>query len=187
MDMNYANNNDWNNPFIYLVWLAVLGNGFGGIGGNGCATNEQVQNRFDTQSINNKLDSQAVALQNDLLTITSGQQAAVDVIQRGTYDLNNAILQSSFANERGQCAIVKAVDDCCCQTNLNIERTGNNILSAINQGFCDLRNEHKDEVIRELTNRVNIDETVSRLAELQGRYVMNPAVPYCNGFNGCCN
>lgn len=50
----------WNNPFIYLVWLAVLGNG--GLFGNrgdaavqGALTRSDLYEGFNTQEINGQL------------------------------------------------------------------------------------------------------------------------------------
>ena len=62
MAMNGTNNEMWNNPFIYLVWLAVLGNGglFGNRGAGdaavqGALTRSDLFEGFNTQDINAQL------------------------------------------------------------------------------------------------------------------------------------
>ena len=62
MAMNGTNNEMWNNPFIYLVWLAVLGNGglfvnrgAGDAAVQGALTRSDLFEGFNTQDINAQL------------------------------------------------------------------------------------------------------------------------------------
>lgn len=94
---------------MYLVWLAVLGNGglggfggFGGGGANGVVTRAELQMGFNDQ------DTRA--------GIRGIQQGICD----STYALTNAINQTQHA-----------ISDCCCATNNNIERSTCSIVNAI--------------------------------------------------------
>ena len=95
----------WNNPFIYLVWLAVLGGGgLGGFFGNrygsgadspalqGALTRADLYEGFNTQDNNAQLRG-----------ITYG-------LSDGFYAVNDSIKDGFYA-----------VKDCCCTTNRNID------------------------------------------------------------------
>ena len=96
------NNNEnemWNNPFIYLVWLAVLGNGglFGnrGIGDaavQGAITRSDLFEGFNNQDVNGQL--------------------------RG---ITNGICDGFYATRQGISELGFAVKDCCCGINRNID------------------------------------------------------------------
>ena len=93
------NNAMWNNPFIYLVWLAVLGRG-GIFGGNtagdpavqGALTRSDLFEGFNNQDVNGQLRG-----------ITSG-------ICDGFYAVNNALKDGFYG-----------LQTCCCETNRNID------------------------------------------------------------------
>ena len=93
------NNEMWNNPFIYLVWLAVLGGG-GLFGGNrygdpavqGAITRSDLFEGFNNQDVNGQLRG-----------ITNG-------ICDGFYAVNSALKDGFYG-----------VQTCCCETNRNID------------------------------------------------------------------
>ena len=98
--MNGGGANEWmNNPFIYLVWLALLGNN-GGIFGNrggaealqGAITRSDLFEGFNNQEVNNQL--------------------------RG---LTNGLCDGFYATRQGISDLGYAVKDCCCTTNRNID------------------------------------------------------------------
>lgn len=182
--------------WAFMIFAIIFGGSNGlGFGGNRetCLTRSDL----DTQTI---LNNQS-ALSRDIFDVNSNilnsAHGITDTVMNGTYATTNAIKDhqiatigridginyniaaNAAATQAGFCSTVRAIEDCCCRTNLNNERNTNAIIQRIDA----LENAHKDETIRELTNRVNIDETVSRLANLQGRYVCNPPCPYpcyCN-------
>ena len=87
----------WNNPFIYLVWLAVLGNG--GLFGNrgdaavqGSLTRSDLYEGFNTQEINGQL--------------------------RG---ITNGICDGFYATRQGISELGFGMKDCCCGINRNID------------------------------------------------------------------
>lgn len=112
-----------NNPFIYLVWLAVLGRG--GIFGNNGAGDPAVQGALTRSDLFEGFNNQDVNGQ--LRGITNG-------ICDGFYAINNS-LKDGFYGTQG------AVKDCCCNieqaicgTNRNID----NLRFDMSRGFCDV-------------------------------------------------
>ena len=101
MAMNGGNNEAtlWNNPFIYLVWLAVLGRGgiFGGNGAGdpavqGALTRSDLFEGFNNQDVNGQL--------------------------RG---ITNGICDGFYATRQGISELGFAMKDCCCGINRNID------------------------------------------------------------------
>ena len=86
----------WNNPFIYLVWLAVLGNGglFGGRGSElqGTITRSDLFEGFNNQDVNGQL--------------------------RG---ITNGICDGFYATRQGISDLGFGMKDCCCGINRNID------------------------------------------------------------------
>ena len=107
------NNEMWNNPFIYLVWLAVLGRGglFGGGYGagdpavQGALTRSDLFEGFNNQDVNGQLRG-----------ITSG-------ICDGFYATNNTLKDGFYG-----------LQTCCCETNRNIDA----VRYDMSKGFCDV-------------------------------------------------
>lgn len=93
-------NEMWNNPFIYLVWLAVLGNG--GLFGNrygagdpavqGALTRSDLFEGFNNQDVNAQL--------------------------RG---ITNGICDGFYATRQGISELGFGMKDCCCGINRNID------------------------------------------------------------------
>ena len=104
------NNNEnemWNNPFIYLVWLAVLGGGglFGNRNGElqGAITRSDLFEGFNNQDINGQLRGITNGLCDGFYALNSG-------IKDGFYGTRAAIAENRFAAQ-----------NCCCETNRNID------------------------------------------------------------------
>ena len=90
-------NEMWNNPFIYLVWLALLGGG-GLFGGNRTA---ELQNAVTRSDLFEGFNNQDVNGQ--LRGITSG------------------ICDGFYATRQGISELGFGMKDCCCTTNRNID------------------------------------------------------------------
>ena len=104
------NNNEnemWNNPFIYLVWLAVLGGGglFGNRGNElqGAITRSDLFEGFNNQDVNGQLRGITNGLCDGFYALNSG-------IKDGFYGTQAAIAENRFAAQ-----------NCCCETNRNID------------------------------------------------------------------
>ena len=140
------------------IIIILLFLAFFGFGGNGFGGNNGA---IENQNIINKLDTMSTGL---------GQ---------ATWNLNDGLHM-----------LGSKIDNCCCTTQKEIiesrysaERNTAAIIDRINA----LENSHKDELIAQLTNKNNINETVSQLANLQGRYVTNPPCPQYNCGYPCGN
>ena len=139
MAMNGNENQMWNNPFIYLVWRAVLGNGglFGNRGANdaavqGALTRSDLFEGFNTQDINAQL--------------------------RG---ITNGLCDGFYATRQGISDLGYAVKDCCCTTNRNIDA----VRFENSKNTCDITNaiHAEGEATRALINQNTIQELRDKL------------------------
>lgn len=107
MTRNDNDNEMWNNPFIYLVWLAVLGGG--GLFGNrtgelqNALTRSDLFEGFNNQDINGQLRG-----------ITNG-------LCDGFYAINNSLKDGFYGTQREITESRFAAQNCCCETNRNID------------------------------------------------------------------
>ena len=110
-----------NNPFIYLVWLAVLGRGgiFGGGGDpavQGAITRSDLFEGFNNQDVNGQLRG-----------ITNG-------ICDGFYAINTGLKDGFYGTQAAITELGYGMKDCCCQTNRNID----SVRYDMSKGFCDV-------------------------------------------------
>lgn len=153
----------WNNPMMYLVWLAVLGNGGFGFGGNRCNMLEgnelngrfnSIQAQIDTNH-NNDLAMSAIQGNTSAIRELAGQlNCDFNALNSAICDVRGGIDRLSgqvgFSAERvvnavnmGDCNIISALKDCCCQNKELVQRMGyenqiNNLKqsNAIQAGFA---------------------------------------------------
>ena len=142
------NNEMWNNPFIYLVWLAVLGNG--GLFGNrygagdpavqGALTRSDLFEGFNNQDVNSQL--------------------------RG---ITNGLSDGFYATRQGITDLGYAVKDCCCTTNRNIDA----VRYDAAKNTCDITSaiHAEGEATRALINANTMQELRDKL-EARDREVM---------------
>jgi hypothetical protein len=128
-----------NNPFIYLVWLALLGNGgiFGGNRGaelQGTITRSDLFEGFNNQDVNGQL--------------------------RG---LTNGMCDGFYATRQGISELGFAMKDCCCTTNRNIDA----VRYEGAQNTCTITNaiHAEGEATRALINANVMQELRDKLAE----------------------
>ena len=131
----FGGNGMWNNPFMYLVWMYMMrwmnGNGWDNNGGSlEAATQRQIQTLSDQmndnhtsdlimsaiQGNNNAIQEVSTRLGCDLNTIASA-------IQSVRSDISAVGSQLGFSSERiinavnqGDCGVIQALKDCCCET-----------------------------------------------------------------------
>ena len=144
--MNGNANESWmNNPFIYLVWLALLGNGgiFGGRGANdaavqGALTRSDLFEGFNNQDVNGQLRG-----------ITNG-------LCDGFYAINNSLKDGFYGVQAN-------IKDCCCTTNRNIDA----VRFDMSKGFCDVAGaiHAEGEATRALINATTMQELRDKLAD----------------------
>lgn len=102
-------NGMWDNPFIYLVWLAVLGGGNGLFGNRGDAavqgalTRSDLYEGFNTQEINGQLRGITNGICDGFYAVNSG-------MKDGFYGIQGALAENRFASQQ-----------CCCETNRNVD------------------------------------------------------------------
>ena len=96
-----------NNPFIYLVWLALLGNGgiFGGRGAEvqSAITRSDLFEGFNSQDVNGQLRGITSGICDGFYAVNSG-------LKDGFYGIQGALAENRFAQQ-----------SCCCETNRNID------------------------------------------------------------------
>ena len=157
MNGNGMNNEMWNNPFIYLVWLAVLGggglfgnrNGYGDAAVQGALTRSDLFEGFNNQDVNGQLRG-----------ITNG-------LCDGFYAINNSLKDGFYGNQAaikdGFYATQGAIKDCCCTTNRNIDA----VRFDMSKGFCDVAGaiHAEGEATRALINANTMQELRDKLAD----------------------
>lgn len=159
--MNGGLNNQWNNPFIYLVWMMFARRMWG--------NDENKVQSAEIQGQLNAIRTQMADNQNSnlLMDAIKGNNTAIDQLAGNLNcdfnTLNSAICdvrggidrlsgQVGFSAERvinsvntGNLNLVQQLKDCCCQTQQNIIRMGyenqlgqKDIQYTTQRGFCDL-------------------------------------------------
>ena len=100
-------NEMWNNPFIYLVWLAVLGGGglFGGRTAElqNAVTRSDLFEGFNNQDVNGQLRGITNGICDGFYAVNNG-------LKDGFYGIQGALAENRFAQQ-----------SCCCETNRNID------------------------------------------------------------------
>lgn len=126
----------WDNPFIYLVWLAVLGRGglFGGYGGGdaggaGMLTRAELYDGFAIQNI----DSAIRGVQQGICDSTYALNSS---LMSGFHGVDNAICNLGYNVQNGFNTIGHQISDCCCTTQRAIDGVNYNMA----QNFCTLGN-----------------------------------------------
>lgn len=164
---NRDEENMWNNPFVYLVWLwafSAFGGGFGFGNRNGEAlTQAELQRGFDNQSVMNKLNGLENGLCDGFYAMNTGMLNGFNGVQRdlcaGFNGINQNINQSRFDAQQ-----------CCCETNRNIDsvryENARNTCDIVNAIRCD------GEQTRALINANTMQELRDKLAE-RDREVMS--------------
>lgn len=132
------NQNEWmNNPFAYIMFLALFRNGFGGFGGDGNGVGTQgIETQAQLNAIRTQLqDNQNAdciksAIQGNGFALSQlAQTLNIDfnTLQKCCCDVQAAIQQVAgqvgFSAERvinavnmGDCRVIEAIKDCCCTT-----------------------------------------------------------------------
>ena len=146
MAMNGSEGNAmWNNPFIYLVWLAVLGRG--GLFGNNGAGDPAVQGAITRSDLFEGFNNQDVNGQ--LRGITNG-------LCDGFYAINNSLKDGFYGTQAN-------IKDCCCTTNRNIDA----VRFDMSKGFCDVAGaiHAEGEATRALINANTMQALRDKLAD----------------------
>ena len=165
MNGGMSMNNWMNNPFAYIMFLALFRNGFGGWGNGDGNAAQGIETQAQLNAIRTQLqDNQNSHLLMDaikgnefaLSQLAQNLQVDFNTLQKCCCDVQSAIQQVAgqvgFSAERvinavnmGDCNVIQAIKDCCCQTQQLVQRMGyenqlaqKDTISAMQKGFCDL-------------------------------------------------
>lgn len=143
---------NWNNPFMYLVWMWMMRwmNGNGDWNNSDAATQRQIQTLQDQMQDNHNSDlaMQAIkgnsqALQDLSTRLSCDANALQSAIQSVQASIATVGSQVGFSAERiinaanqGDANIIQALNNCCCQTQQSILKMGyENQLNNQNQTY----------------------------------------------------
>lgn len=145
--MNGGMNNQWNNPFIYLVWMMFAQRFFGnGWNGEGYGNNSQVEALREQMNTNQNsgLLMDAIKGNNAAISQLAGQlNCDFGTLNSAICDVRGGIDriagQVGFSAERvinavqaGNCNLASRIQDCCCENRLAICQQTNTLQNAIN-------------------------------------------------------
>lgn len=113
--------NAWNNPFIYLVWLALLG-GNGGLFGRrddstlqGSLTRSDLFEGFNNQDINSQLRGITNGLCDGFYAVNNGLKDGFygnqGTMKDGFYGIQGALAENRFAQQNCCCEIKGGIKD----------------------------------------------------------------------------
>lgn len=145
--MNGGMNNQWNNPFIYLVWMMFanrfFGNGWGGENGCNNPQIEALREQMNTNQ-NSGLLMDAIKGNNTAINHLAGQlNCDFNTLNSAICDVRGGIDrlagQVGFSAERvinavqaGDCNLASRLQECCCENRLAICNQTNTLQNAIN-------------------------------------------------------
>ena len=165
--MNGGMNNQWNNPFIYLVWMMfaqrMWGNdwnnhyndphyGYEALSNQISSFQTRMQDNHNSDLLFSQAQNNNMEIRAGVDKITSGQALLQQVlcgIEAGIKEVGGKV---GFSAERvinavnvGDCNVIQALKDCCCTTQQNIIRMGyenqlgqKDLMFANQKGFSDL-------------------------------------------------
>ena len=162
MTKDDGQNNWMNNPFIYLVWLALLGGNGGLFGRNdrgdcatqGALTRSDMYEGFNNQDVNNQLRGITSGLSDGFYAVNTGMLNGFNGIQRDLCQGFNSV--SSGINNLGY-----QMNNCCCETNRNIDA----VRYEAAQNTCQITNaiHQEGEATRALINANTVQELRDKL------------------------
>lgn len=148
-------NNMWNNPFIYLIWLYMMRwfNNDNNGSGLEAATQRQIQTLSDQMNDNHTSDLIMSAIQGNNTAINEVANrlgcdinAIASAIQGVRSDISMVGNQLGFSSERiinavnqGDCGVIQALKDCCCETQKSILTQNYENRIAINDATARLK------------------------------------------------
>lgn len=145
--MNGGMNSQWNNPFIYLVWMMFanrfFGNGWGSESGCNNPQIEALREQMNTNQ-NSGLLMDAIKGNNTAINQLAGQlNCDFSTLNSAICDVRGGIDrlagQVGFSAERvinavqaGDCNLASRLQECCCENRLAICQQTNTLSNAIN-------------------------------------------------------
>lgn len=116
-------------------WGGGFGGGFGGNRcGSPCATQADVRDAVDNQTLISKLDQQTYGLADSTYALNN-------TIQNGFHGVDNAICSLGYQTQQGFNTLGYQMKDCCCETQRLIERGFCDTNQNISNQFCETRHQ----------------------------------------------
>ena len=148
---------------IILALLGGFGNGgfgFGGFGGGRgvvepCATQSDVRNAVDQQTLISKLDQQTYGLADATYALNNS-------IMSGFHGVDNAICTLGYQNQQGFNTLAHQMSDCCCATQRAIDGVNYNMATQA----CDIKHAINDST-RSILDFLTTDKIATLQAENQ--------------------
>lgn len=169
----YGNNAMWNNPFMYLMWASMFGNGFG-FGGRGAdyVNQAQLAQGLDNQDKNGQLRGLAngicdssYALNNAIKDNSSGVTGAINNLQSamnmGFCNVGHGIENLKYENAKNTADIIT-------NATANTQR--------IMDGICGLKMDAKDAQIAALSGQL-ADAKLNLSQVAQNAYLVEKLKP----------
>lgn len=127
---------------ILLAAFGGFGGGWGGFGGgfggnrcgSPCATQADVRDAVDNQTLISKLDNQTYGLADSTYALNN-------TIQNGFHGVDNAICNIGYQTQQGFNTLGYQMKDCCCETQRLIERGFCDTNRNISEQFCETRHQ----------------------------------------------
>ena len=203
---------NWNNPFMYLVWMWMMRwmNGNGEFGNSDPNVQRQLQTLQEQMQDNHNSDLMMQAIKGnsqalqDLSTRLScdanALQAAIQNVQSSIATVGN---QVGFSSERiinavnqGDCGVIQAIKDCCCNTQQSILKMGydnqiqnqnqtyqltnsiNDVSNTLQRGFCDTTHATQSQTCA-LSNTIkdtgtaNTNQIIAKLDAMQNQALLD--------------
>lgn len=165
--MNGGMGNQWNNPFIYLVWMMfaqrMWGNdwnnhyndpnyGYQALSNQIGAFQTRMQDNHNTDLLFSQTQNNNQEIRAGVDKITSGQALLQQVLCGIAAGIKEVGGKVGFSAERvinavnmGDCNVIQALKDCCCSTKQIVQQMGyenqlgqKDIQFTTQQGFCNL-------------------------------------------------
>lgn len=156
---------DWVGLIIILALLGWGGNGFGGFGGfvgnrvEPCATQADVRNAVDQQTLISKLDQQTYGLADTFNSLNN-------TLNSNFRGIDNAICTLGYQNQQGFNTLAHQMSDCCCQTQRLIERGFADTNYNMATQACDIKHAINDST-RSILDFLTTDKIATLQAENQ--------------------
>ena len=186
-----ANAMAWNNPFMYLILLALFGNnGWGGFGGGGAnaAVLANANSAETTNLLMNAINNAGATSQRDFDRLASNLGVSAQTLSEGLCKINTSIAQLAGQNgmsaqqvinsiQAGNAGLMQQMQSCCCENRLAICQQTNTLQQGQYQIGVTIERQGemtrtqqlmlaKDAEIRALTNEVGILRDAAQTANL---------------------
>lgn len=148
MMMNGGMNGMWNNPFMYLIWLAMFGYGGNGCGGGGLfGRGGNCNNGAAESMLLQAINAGSATSQRDIDRLASAMGCGQSEIRNGLNVINSSLCQIANsvgmsvpqivnAIQAGDCSIIAKMQECCCENRLAICQQTNALTNGQSQlGF----------------------------------------------------